>query len=142
MDRSQELTTNDPDTPRRDGDRRPAILTEQTIICRLELSGQRSDEERFTITIEIGAPYRSLEGSEDESEEWACPVAIRPLINCVPDIRGFDAFQALCLAIALVRRTLNNFREQGGWLMDPSGDDFALEAYDPAMNLDRLGDSR
>ena len=67
--------------------------------------------ERRQVTVEIGRPYRAPEG------EWACPVAVRGLHNRLPDVRGEDSLQALCLAASLVRMLLAGFIEDGGKIL-------------------------
>src|SRR5437588_10800137 len=64
--------------------------------------------EHQQVIVEIGRPYRAPEG------EWACPVAMRGLHNRLPDVRGEDSLQALCLAASLVRTLLTGFVEDGG----------------------------
>jgi hypothetical protein len=51
-----------------------------------------SKGERYTLVVELGRPYRV------STVEWACPVKIRGLYDRLPDVRGGDALQALCLA--------------------------------------------
>ena len=64
--------------------------------------------ERNRVVVEIGLPYQAATG------EWACPVAIRGLYDRLPDVRGEDSLQALCLAASLIRMLLSGFIEDGG----------------------------
>jgi hypothetical protein len=83
-----------------------------SLIAHSTIFGQRQGEERFEIIVEIGTPY--LCG--DDPEEWACPVAVRPLYKRLHDAHGGDSLQSLCLAIALAQDLLQGFREKGGSL--------------------------
>jgi hypothetical protein len=96
-----------------------------SVIAHSTLFGQRQGEERFEIIVEIGTPY--LYG--DDPEEWACPVAVRPLYKRIHDAHGGDSFQSLCLAIALAQDLLQGFREKGGSLTHKNGGQFPLESY-------------
>jgi hypothetical protein len=95
------------------------------VIAKASMFGQRPGEERFEITVEIGAPYQC----GGEPEEWACPVAVRPLYERLHDAHGGDSFQSLCLAISLAQDLLQAFREKGGALTYETGELFPLEAY-------------
>ena len=101
------------------------IKTMNNIIAFSSLFGQRPGQERFEINIEIGTPYRCGE----DPEEWACPVAVRPLYKRLRDAHGGDSFQSLCLAIALAQDLLQDFREKGGSLTYENGEPFPLEFY-------------
>src|ERR1700722_575519 len=76
----------------------------------------------FSIELSIGTPYRC------ETGEWACPVALRGLYDQLPDTRGNDSFQALCMAVGLAQNVLHGFRENGGKLL-VGAEEFSLEAY-------------
>ena len=79
--------------------------------------------ERQEVTVEIGRPYRAAEG------EWACPVAIRGFYNSLPDVRGEDSLQALCLAASLVRMLLKGFVDDGGKIFSSNSDiEYDLDA--------------
>lgn len=96
-----------------------------TVIASTSLFGQRPGEERFEIAVEVGTPYQC----GNDPEEWACPVAVRPLSEKLRDVHANDSLQALCLAIALVQDWLQDFREKGGVLTFDTGEEFPLEAY-------------
>lgn len=88
----------------------PAIATR-------ELVGERAGGKRFNITIRIGEPYQVNDVS------WACPVAVDGVDTRLADMHGIDSWQALLLAISLVRSRLEHFREIGGklyWPEEPS----------------------
>ena len=76
----------------------------------------------FTIDLEIGTPYRCDTG------EWACRLSLDGLYYGLPDIRGEDSLQALCLAVSTALTLLRDFRRDGGTLQI-DGDEFPLEAY-------------
>jgi hypothetical protein len=95
------------------------------VIARTSLFGQRPGEERFEIAVEIGTPYQCAE----DPEEWACPVAVRPLHKRLRDAHGGDPFQSLCLAISLAQDLLQDFMGKGGLLTYENGQLFPLESY-------------
>ena len=94
-------------------------------VAYLSVCGQRPGKESFEITVEIGTPYLCGEDPED----WACPVAVRPLYQSLRDIHGDDSLQSLCLAISLAQNLLQDFREKGGLLTYENGEPFPLESY-------------
>jgi hypothetical protein len=71
----------------------------------------RSGRKR-TVAIRIGKPYRTTK------QDWGCPVD-SGILGRVADARGVDSFQALCLAISLVRALVEDFLDKGGRLLDP-----------------------
>jgi uncharacterized protein DUF6968 len=86
-------------------------------IAARELIGERANSERFNITIGIGEPYQVNDVS------WACPVAVHGIDIQLADMQGIDSWQALSLAISLVRSRLEHFLEAGGklyWRGEPS----------------------
>jgi hypothetical protein len=88
----------------------PAVATRHLV-------GERATGERFDITVRIGQPYKVNDVS------WACPVAVDGLDRQLADMHGIDSWQALLLAISLVRDRLGHFLETGGklyWREDPS----------------------
>ena len=60
------------------------------------------------ISVRVGMPYASDGG------DAACPLSILDLHQHLPEIRGVDTLQALCLAIHTAKGLLKNFIEQGG----------------------------
>jgi hypothetical protein len=88
-----------------------------------------SDGERQEVAVEIGRPYKAPEG------EWACPVKIRGMYDRLPDVRGEDSLQALCLAASLVRSLLTSFVEAGGRLVTPNTD----SAYELKATFGEIG---
>jgi hypothetical protein len=84
-----------------------------------ELVGERADDGRFNVTIRIGVPYQVNDVS------WACPVAVDGVDTRLADMHGIDSWQALLLAISLVRSRLEHFLETGGklyWPEEPSNE--------------------
>jgi hypothetical protein len=80
------------------------------------------------IQIVISRPYQTTSG------EWACPAAIQGLHPELATMHGEDAFQALALALHLVRQLLEAAISQGASFRYPgSSDDVPLEAYFPAV---------
>lgn len=68
------------------------------------------DGEKLVLRIAVGQPYQVDEDS------WACPVSIEGLYVKLRDAVGYDSWQALSLAIALVRQLLGYFLNDGGKL--------------------------
>jgi hypothetical protein len=85
--------------------------------------GLRSGEERFPITVQIGAPYQS----DAQVGEWACKVSVAPLQKARL-IYGHGSLQPLCLAVSFAKMALNTFIHNGGRLIHDTGEDFALDA--------------
>ena len=80
--------------------------------------------------MEIGLPYPLGEN------EWACPVAVRPLYERLRDQHGGDSFQAMFLAMRLALTLLKDFTDKGGLLLmngeeteAMGGGAFPFEAY-------------
>jgi len=61
----------------------------------------------------IGKPF------EGEDGIWASPVAAEGLFGRLTDIRGSGSLQALCLAISLARKLLEDFIGRGGKVLHP-----------------------
>jgi hypothetical protein len=85
--------------------------------------------ERLTVFVEIGRPYKTSDGP------WACPVKIRSLYDNLPDMRGQDSLQSLCLAASLVRSLLAGVIESDGRLLHPNTND----PYDLEVAFGRIG---
>lgn len=96
-----------------------------TVTASTIINAQRPNEDPFQVCIEVGVPYRV----NDDPDEWACPVALKPLYNNLHDAHGGNSLQSLCLALSLVFDLLSAFQEKGGKLYMTDGDDFPIEAY-------------
>jgi len=95
------------------------------------LIGANASGERFGITIRIGHPYQVNDVS------WACPVAVDGVDTQLPDMHGIDSWQALLLAIDLVRSRLEHFIERRGklyWPDAPSMEVSLTEMFGLASN--------
>ena|ERR1700722_12987730 len=92
------------------------------VVASVSIDAVSPEGEAFVIELQVGTPYQCGVG------EWACPIALRGLHDRICDASGGDAFQALCLAIALAQDLLRHYREQGGKLLMGT-EDFPLEAY-------------
>jgi len=77
------------------------MIAETTLIMRDKDDGRRE------IHIKIGPPYKIPGG------DAACPVSMDGLYGKLRDIQGIDTFQALVLAIGLVRLTLRALEKKG-----------------------------
>ena len=85
---------------------------------------READGTTIPATIRVGKPYEEADGSC-----WRCPVEVAGYRGRYADIAGVDSLQALCLALALVRTELSNFRARGGdVLSDDSDDDLDINA--------------
>jgi hypothetical protein len=94
------------------------------VIARRELVGVTRSGERISVVVEISRPYPI----GDLNGNWRCPVSITPLCHRTFDIGGFDALQALSLAISLAYSELVGFVQQGGRLLYPDTDqEFSLD---------------
>ena len=63
-------------------------------------------EKRCSVTIRIGHPY-------EEDGCWACPVEMKGLFYTVRKVYGEDSFQALALALTLVKSLLRSKKSAG-----------------------------
>ena len=70
----------------------------------------RKGGDGFQIRLMVGQPYKT------ESGNWACPVALDGLHESLADIHGESSWQALMLAIRLVKLFLGFFTQDGGKL--------------------------
>jgi hypothetical protein len=95
------------------------------IVATLSLIARRQNREEFSITVEIGVPYKV----QDAPELWRCPVSVRPLYERITDSPGASSFQALCLATSIAQDLLADFKGQGGVLLESDGTDFLSESY-------------
>ena len=68
------------------------------------------DGQKKLLRIAIGQPYQV------DDVSWACPVIVGGLHKMLKDIVGIDSWQALSLAIALVRQLLGYYVEDGAEL--------------------------
>ena len=64
----------------------------------------------FEVRLAIGRPYRV------ESGDWACPLALDGLHERLHDIHGVDSWQAMMLAVRLIKVLLGFVIENGGKL--------------------------
>ena len=105
------------------------------IIARRELIAVSSSGKRFPVTIELGKPI----STSGRNENWECHLSITPpLMHRPMNVRGYDALQALCLAVSLAYFHLREFLGSGGRLTyRDSGEDFVLD--DPFLELGRKG---
>jgi hypothetical protein len=68
------------------------------------------DGEKKFLKIAIGQPYQV------DDVSWACPLIVEGLHKKLKDAVGIDSWQALGLAIALVRQLLGYYVEDGAEL--------------------------
>jgi hypothetical protein len=94
-------------------------------IARLEINGIESDGNNINVVAKIGKPFL-IKGTPPL---WSCPVSITPLYEKLPDIKGVDSFQSLCLAKNFILSLLKGFVEKGGQLKLGDNTEFPLEAY-------------
>ena len=82
----------------------------------------------FTIEVELDAPYPS----DDETETWLCPLRlVLPTLVFEDEVVGGDSLQALCLAVATLRKGLEDFHDSGGTFLG-----FELESYGFGLGFD------
>ena len=77
------------------------------IIAERKLFSISPDGQKKILIITIGKPYQV------DDVSWACPVNIEGLYKKLKDSVGIDSWQALSLAIALVRQLLGYYIEDG-----------------------------
>jgi hypothetical protein len=104
------------------------------VIAKRELIGLYPSGKRFSIVIEIGKPFPK----GDPNDSWYCPVSITPLDHRVRNIGGYDAMQALCLAVRYATCHLAELVRQGGRLLFPDSDeDFDLDLMETSPRTDQ-----
>ena len=101
------------------------------VIARRELIAVTSLGERVPVTIELGKPV----SPPGPNENWECHLSITPpLMHRPMNVRGYDALQALSLAISLANFHLREFIAHGGRLTYPDSDDeFTLDSAFPEV---------
>jgi hypothetical protein len=101
------------------------------VIAKRELLGVHQSGERFPIIIEICRP----ESQGDVNDNWRCSVSVTPLCHRPSAIGGYDALQALALAISFAHSELADFAKRGGRLLYPdSKEEFSLS--EPFLSCD------
>ena len=86
------------------------------------------DGQKKTLRIAIGQPYQV------DDVSWACPVKVDGLHKKLRDSVGIDSWQALGLAIALVRQLLGYYVEDGAELYwKEGGEKVTLEDLFPQL---------
>jgi len=90
------------------------LLDEDSIIAKRILDGIKPDGQRTRIFVSFGRPYEVSGG-------FRCPVRITGLDYdyTPPDIAGWDAIQALLLAISTAASLLDDFVVRGGKVFYP-----------------------
>ena len=81
-----------------------------------------SNGEQRPVRLRLGKPYFTPDC------HWACPIELSGFEPRYPDVRGADSMQALCLAISLVRKRLEDFLEKGGEVLLMDGSECPREA--------------
>jgi hypothetical protein len=92
-------------------------------IATIDLVAVSAAGERRPVRLRLAAPASEGTGS------WACLLALEGLYGRPMAVRGEDALQALCLALALAARLLREVAAGGGRLELPDGDEFPFDAY-------------
>ncbi len=93
---------------------------DRTYIAQLTLIALTPNGQRDTVFVAVGAPVQG------EANEWQCPVRVQGSgQQWGGAISAADSFQALCLAMSLVSRSLRNILDAGNRLLMPfePGDD-------------------
>jgi hypothetical protein len=96
------------------------------------------DGSRKTGQVRVGRPYKSEDGN------WACPCELVGLEPRYADIRGGDSLQALCLAISLLRRRLEDFIDKGGTILHADESEWSQDSFSATfgdVGLTRGGDA-
>lgn len=87
-------------------------MSEPETIAERVIYAVDNDARGFDVGIMIGKPYQT----DFKYGDWACPVALIGLHGRFPDMYGVDSWQALIVAVRLVKALLTNFVEEGGKL--------------------------
>jgi hypothetical protein len=85
------------------------------VIAEREIFSISPKGEKEVLRVVIGKPYRV------DDESWACSVRVVGLHKKLSDVVGIDSWQALGLAIALVRQLLGYYVENGAELFWEEG---------------------
>ena len=93
------------------------------IFASTRMVGISPSGEKISITVKVGRPY------VDGAGIWRCPVTVEPLYSRLSDIAGSDSFQAVLLACSLAIDLLQDFKDKGGSLTHPDGEEFRLDTY-------------
>ncbi|MFH1147908.1 MAG: hypothetical protein V1736_09415 [Pseudomonadota bacterium] len=102
------------------------------IIGEREIFAVSATGERRSIRIAVGMPYRV------NGDSWSCPVRMEGLRDRIHDAVGVDSWQALVLAIGLVRQILWYFLEDGGRLFwEEGGKEMALDDILPLLKISK-----
>jgi len=83
-------------------------MNQPLYIAEEHLRGTRPDGTTVKIAMRLGAPYQTADG------DWACHCALDGLYSHLADAVGVSSFQALTLAIGLLRSLIAHFIETGG----------------------------
>ena len=84
-------------------------------IAERKLFSLSPDRQKKILRIGIGKPYQV------DDISWACPVIVDGLHKNLKDAIGIDSWQALSLAIALVRQLLGYYVQDGAELYWKAG---------------------
>jgi hypothetical protein len=116
--------------PKRPGTARPIRKRQPRWIASHTFDCVDAEGSRFSVTASIGEPYmQPMEGEYDDY--GCCPTALEPLF-AARRVGGNDTFQALCLALHLIRQTLRAFVAQGGRVFFP-GTTSPIDLDDPSF---------
>ena len=97
-------------------------------MSQLELILEKPSGEKFLVLIKIGKPYEIKDGKGPDIAR--CPVSMKGLHENLRDVTGESTFQALTLAIGLVKRMLSYFIEDGGQIyMNDGKSKFEFKSY-------------
>jgi hypothetical protein len=103
-------------------------LVMNNIIAERKIYSISSDGQKKILRIGIGQPYQV------DDVSWACPVKVDGLHKKLRDSVGIDSWQALGLAIALVRQLLGYYVEDGAELYwEEGGEKVLLEDLFPQL---------
>ena len=84
--------------------------------------------EKQWLRVAVGRPYQV------DDVSWACPVQLDGLHNKLRDAVGVDSWQALGLAVGLIRQLLGYYLEDGGKLYwEEGGEEITLNDLFPQL---------
>lgn len=103
-------------------------LVMSNIIAERKIFSISPDGQKKILRIGIGKPYQINDVS------WACPVKVDGLHKKIRDSVGIDSWQAIGIAIALVRQLLGYYVEDGAELYwEEGGEKVLLEDLFPQL---------
>ena len=92
------------------------------ILIEKNIFGVSSNGEEKNISIKIGAPRQT------DEDDYSCTLKISGLYHNLPEVIGFDPWQAVTLSLGFVHQNLSLFIKEGGKLYwEKGGNEVTME---------------